>query len=413
MSITAFDPFAIELGPTVGVLLREAESLFVGWTGRETRCLRLPGNTDDPIATVAEGLARLQMPADFEVVMACSPPAAAAAWQAYLDQVRARLQPLRMRRLSLLQSCGGRTWSALSAAHPLRARGAQQAAGIVAAAHLGRLAGAEHFVSFESGREQVSLGLGGQTPHLSFQRQTSGLDTGEPAVVCVQVALETPANRVAAELVRLADMFRQPLRDSWLIAFGDDAVERAWVLAETLEIPGVLLPPNPKTFAVCGTLWADVVAYAAWRFDEPIDAASLDLGELRQQFGQLMDQVAESIFREGYDLDNADVVRLIDARCVLTDRPAEQHGVEITFPADWLTDRERLLSSFHAAHEEQTGVRFVDRPVELLGLRVRATIATTKPPLPEAPGEPGVIGELLANWQVEVISRGIRRVRGA
>jgi N-methylhydantoinase A/oxoprolinase/acetone carboxylase beta subunit len=404
---------------------------MVAWDGSKSRCEHAHFRERMTADELASHVAALKLPQPFEVVLAYgdglliapfleklqrhgAPTAesVAAKWVRELADIESRLQAIGMQRLSVVQSCGGRVWSSLAAKAPMRACESVTAVGVVAAAHLARLGNLSHFVSFQPRDPAVVLGVGDRQPRLIYHREDARLPINEPGVAHTLVSAigARAVSLVEAPLVRLADAGRQPLRDSWLVAFGDAPASWACQVAEDLDMPGVLLPPEPETFAAWGTLWADVVAYADHWFSPAVDAATFDMADLRDHFGRLMDSVAEAIFREGYDLDNADVERLLDGRIVLTTGRIKRYGLQVTCPAEWLSDREWLLRDFHKAHEQQTGARFEGLPVEILGLRVRATVPLFKPPMPEPSEEPPPIEGLPAGWHGAVEQFGIRRL---
>jgi N-methylhydantoinase A len=63
---------------------------------------------------------------------------------------------------------------------------------------------------------------------------------------------------------------------------------------------------------------------------------------------------------------------------------------ELTVEAERPLEVEKLEERFHAAHEQRYGYRMEDEPVELVNLRLIATVAVDKPELeePDREGDP-------------------------
>ena len=80
------------------------------------------------------------------------------------------------------------------------------------------------------------------------------------------------------------------------------------------------------------------------------------------------------------DLENPGYTRRADLRY-------RGQSFELTVEADSL---EKLEERFHAAHEQRYGYRMEDEPVELVNLRLIATVAVDKPELeePDREGDP-------------------------
>jgi N-methylhydantoinase A len=95
-----------------------------------------------------------------------------------------------------------------------------------------------------------------------------------------------------------------------------------------------------------------------------------DADRLEPAFGDL-----EARARE--DLDDPRLSRGADLRY-------RGQSFELTVDAGEL---ESLVARFHDAHEQRYGYRMEEEPVELVNVRVTATVAVDKPELREEPGE--------------------------
>ncbi|MFO0972925.1 MAG: hydantoinase/oxoprolinase family protein [Phycisphaerae bacterium] len=164
--------------------------------------------------------------------------------------------------------------------------------------------------------------------------------------------------------------------DYWLLSFGGAGGLHAVALAESLGLPGVLVPPDPGILSASGMVLADSLYDAARSL--PLDGV-LDLRRLQAVFGELMDLVADRLVRDGHDIDDAVCERLVDVRYV-----GQAH--EITVPLQSQTDAVRLAAPFHAAHQRLFGTSDATEPVEVVTARVRSVVATQPiPPRPLAP----------------------------
>jgi len=139
----------------------------------------------------------------------------------------------------------------------------------------------------------------------------------------------------------------------------------------------VVVPQHAGVFSAAGMVLADRVK----DFSISLPAgpgAGLDLSELRRRYAELMERAALVVQVDGYEQDDCVLDRLADMRY-----RGQSH--EITVPVDFLSDRRRLFEPFHAAHQRRYGLRMDDRPVEIVTLRLRSTIALPKPRWPALP----------------------------
>lgn len=170
-----------------------------------------------------------------------------------------------------------------------------------------------------------------------------------------------------------------------LVSFGGAGSLHAVALAEALGLPGVIVPMDAGIFSATGMILADVVR--DFSVSLPLRGGPagdghdrIDLRALQTVFGRLMDQAADDIFRDGYDLDDCICHRSLDLRYV-----GQAH--ELTVPVESLTDVDRLVAPFHALHAKRHGTHSPDEPVEAVTARVRTVVETPKllpPPTPRA-----------------------------
>jgi N-methylhydantoinase A len=135
-------------------------------------------------------------------------------------------------------------------------------------------------------------------------------------------------------------------RECALVSFGGAGPLHACALARELQIPKVLVPQFPGALSAYGILVSDAVRdYARTVMLKPDDPA------LEERF-------------RGLAAGNTGALRTADLRYV-------GQGYELNVP--WSPD---FVSHFHALHAERYGYSDVQRPVEVVNVRVRIVSAT-------------------------------------
>jgi N-methylhydantoinase A len=194
-----------------------------------------------------------------------------------------------------------------------------------------------------------------------------GLDAVATALGVVRVA-----NAEMSRALRVISVERglDP-REFALVAFGGAGGMHACALAEELGMRTVLAPRASGVLSALGLAISDVRRDYARTFLGELDALDPDAAEAA--FGEL-----EATARA--DLGGPALRRRADLRY-------RRQAFELTVEADELG---ALGARFHAAHERRYGYRMEEEPVELVNLRLVATVAVDKPQLREAEpaGEP-------------------------
>jgi N-methylhydantoinase A len=147
-----------------------------------------------------------------------------------------------------------------------------------------------------------------------------------------------------------------------LVAFGGAGPLHASELAQSLGIPRVLVPAFPGALSALGILVSDVVKdysrTVLWRVDQ-----ALPDRELRQAFAALEQQARSDFRKEGWSgaprLD-----RSLDLRY-------RGQGFELN-----VADSSRSIAEFHALHQQRYGYSDPARALEVVTLRLRATLAS-------------------------------------
>ena len=159
-------------------------------------------------------------------------------------------------------------------------------------------------------------------------------------------------------------------REFALVAFGGAGGMHACALAEELGMTTVLVPRATGVLSALGLAFSDLRRDYARPL--PAELGAEPPAALEEAFAAL-----EAAARE--DLDEPDCERRADLRY-------RGQSFELTVPAD---DAAALAERFHACHEQRYGYRMEGEPVELVALRVVATVAVQKPVLeePDAPAD--------------------------
>ena len=153
-------------------------------------------------------------------------------------------------------------------------------------------------------------------------------------------------------------------RDFTLVAAGGAGPLFACDIALELDIPRVLVPPNPGIIAATGLLVTDI--QHEFVATERHQLESLDQERLQTRFDELGAEAVAQLERDSVPEDRRLVRRLADCRYA-----GQGYEVRFDVPAgdvddDWV---EELKEGFHRAHEAEYGHRF-DAKIEVVNIRV-------------------------------------------
>ena len=145
-----------------------------------------------------------------------------------------------------------------------------------------------------------------------------------------------------------------------LVAFGGAGGLHACELAQALAIPRVVVPALPGALSAFGILVSDVIKdysrTVLWR-----TGAKLPLTSLEREFLHLS-RTAKRDFQSEAWTGAIHEQRSVDTRY-------RGQGYELSVPFS-----RKLISDFHRAHQQRYGYSHPDREVELVTLRLRATV---------------------------------------
>jgi N-methylhydantoinase A len=173
------------------------------------------------------------------------------------------------------------------------------------------------------------------------------------------------ANMEMARAVRLVTVERGLDPGEFaLFAFGGAGPQHAAELAEELGISTVVIPPEPGVFTALGMLFADSKFEARASYPRDLEEGFRSLEE------------ALSVHNPTY------YVRLADVRYV-------GQGWELVVPVGRPADEEQIRKTFEERHMATYGFK-LDKPIEVVTIRVFAVVTRRKPKLREPPagGEP-------------------------
>ena len=199
----------------------------------------------------------------------------------------------------------------------------------------------------------------------------------QPLQVALGIVRVANANMIRA--IRVISVDRgHDLREFALIAFGGAGPLHAGRLALELNIPRVIVPPQPGVLSALGLLVADArtdYVQSVLRAADRVDPAELEHG-----FADLEQQAHAWLTDQGIDGGRQNTVRALDMRY-------RGQGHEVTVPvagqrfgADALQDAVR---DFHRLHERMFTHAAYDEPTEIVNLRVLGVGEIAKPRLPE------------------------------
>ncbi|MGB8970767.1 MAG: hydantoinase/oxoprolinase family protein, partial [Candidatus Sulfotelmatobacter sp.] len=153
-------------------------------------------------------------------------------------------------------------------------------------------------------------------------------------------------------------------RDYALVAFGGAGGLHACALAQALSIPHVIVPALPGALSALGILVSDVVKdYSRtilWRVSGKLPAA-----QLNGEFSALQKQAAKDFQNEAWQ-GRVHYQRTVDLRY-------RGQGYELNLPCT-----KDLLKKFEQEHHRRYGYAHPNRELELVTLRLRASVRSTK-----------------------------------
>jgi len=216
-----------------------------------------------------------------------------------------------------------------------------------------RFLGGEFRLHADRARSTVQRWLKRQGTSLSIDRFAAGM------IRVVNATMEKAIRVVSVEK-------GYDPRDFTLVAFGGAGGLHACELAQSLAIPRVIVPAMPGALSAYGILVSDVVKDFSrtllWRAE-----GGLPEPELRSAFASLERDAAAGFRREHWG-GRPRFQRSLDVRY-------RGQGFELSVPYG-----RSALEDFHSLHQQRYGYSHRGREVEIVTLRLRATMPTARAP---------------------------------
>jgi N-methylhydantoinase A len=223
--------------------------------------------------------------------------------------------------------------------------------------YLGRLV-PEHFLGGEMALMEERLAL-----YFENMAQKIGLSPPELSQGILDVA-DTAMER-AIRVISVEKGYDP--REFTLFSFGGAGGMHAAFLARLLNIPTVLLPPNPGILSALGMIMADVIKDYSLTIMKKQGHVTVHL--LSQGFEEIEIKAQEDLKAEGIPDRSIIFERYLDMRY-------QGQSYEIIVPFN-----ENFVEQFHARHEKTYGYRNPDKGVEIVNIRLRARGLPEKPRL--------------------------------
>jgi N-methylhydantoinase A len=165
----------------------------------------------------------------------------------------------------------------------------------------------------------------------------------------------------------------QDLREFTLVAFGGAGPVHASTVADSVNIPRVLVPPSPGVGSALGLLTVDVAH--DYSLSELSQIDSTDPERATELFTELVEEAMNDIQGEGFEPANATITREFDMRYA-----GQGHEIRIAVPTGDLSsnDLDTVRDTFDERHQELRGHAAPEDAVEIVNYRVRARVTVPK-----------------------------------
>ena len=180
------------------------------------------------------------------------------------------------------------------------------------------------------------------------------------------------ANANMAGAIRVVSVERgHDPRSFALVSFGGAGPLHAAEIAESLDIPRVIVPPMAGVLSAVGLLVADRVFETSRSRVRPL--AEVDLAAIQELFDEGAARGRQELEAEGVPPAQISIEPALDLRYV-------GQSYEVRIPME-TTDEplSAVAQRFHTAHERRYGHHAPDEPIELVTIRLRAR-GTVEPP---------------------------------
>jgi len=198
-----------------------------------------------------------------------------------------------------------------------------------------------------------------------------GLNLIEASLATLRVA-----NANMADAVRLISIARgHDPRDFALVAFGGAGPLHGADIARELNIPVVVVPPNPGVTSAVGCVLVDVQHDVTQMFFK--DAAQADLADIEASFRKIEAEGRARLEHDGVAEKDMTFQRFVDMRY-----RGQWRSLAVPV-ASQIKSMDEAIAIFHDEYDKLHNFRRDDFPVEIYRLTVRAVGVTPKPSFPK------------------------------
>lgn len=240
------------------------------------------------------------------------------------------------------------------------------------------------------GRLGTSLAGGAKTLQRDLSVEAINRVIAEPLGLSLEEAAESilkVANANMADAVRLISIRRgYDPRDFALLAFGGAGALHGVDVARELNIPTVVVPPNPGVTSAMGCLLVDIQHDLSQMHTGALSNISTEI--IEDVFRRLEGEARDRLRHEGVSESDTVLQRLISMRYAGQWRSLV---VPVGSGPDFL---DAAVEAFHERHEREFAFRNDEAPIEIYEVQVKAVGKVNKPSFVPAtkqdtgPGEP-------------------------
>ena len=224
------------------------------------------------------------------------------------------------------------------------------------------LLGGETILSIDATEEAIDSQIAGPM----------GITTKEAAAGIVRLINARMADEIRVQAAKKVI----DLKNFTLVPFGGAGPVHAAMVGEELDIPRVLIPPNPGAFSALGLLCADIIH--DYIQSDLVNLEELEPEKAEEKFKFLEGKADEELRDEGLEGEKRVFIREVDLRYA-------GQGYEIRTPLEGLSNAEmskdvidEIAERFHEIHHKQHGHSARDQIIELVSYRVRVSVPVKK-----------------------------------
>ncbi len=168
-------------------------------------------------------------------------------------------------------------------------------------------------------------------------------------------------------------------REFTLLPFGGAGPLHACELAQTLQIPRIMIPPTPGVLSAMGML----VAAPTMDFSQTVMVEIGDWGsgareQMQAMVMLLQERALAEMVDEGFVVADVRLHYFLDVRY-----KGQSHELKIPFALEWGVDE--IVRRFHEAHRARYGYAQLQEAVEVVTVRITAVSPVTPPQLEKRP----------------------------